>query len=147
MPSKTVERFYIYIWKRETADSEYLQGWWDSERRGGASLGSMGSHDWWTWSLLFSILGLKLLYQNSLHFINRVYLLLDFGRSPVKSRTMKPLFPAKEKCRHLFPPLHLCFTCQCCSLATMPLPPYRWRNKDKRLNKTQLSNGSLIMLF
>lgn len=44
----------------------------------------------------FVILQLKLLYQNLLHFIGRVYLLLDSGCSPVKSKTKKPLFLAKK---------------------------------------------------
>ena len=56
----------------------------------------------------FAVLGLKLLHQNSLHFTGRVYLLLDSSCSPVQSRSMKLLLLTQEKCRHLFPPLHLC---------------------------------------
>lgn len=108
---------FFFNWKRREGQTgcNYwcLRGWgrWWEKRRSF----SRGHGLSWLVDLviaLFAVLGLKLLCQNSLHFIDRVYLFLDSSYSPIKGRTTKPLLLTKEKCRRLFPSLHLCFTCQ-----------------------------------
>lgn len=55
-----------------------LQGWGVSKGRGGASARAWALMIGGSGHCSFAILGLKLLYQNSLHCIGRVYLLLDY---------------------------------------------------------------------
>lgn len=86
MPSKNVRIFFFFKLKnRGITDSECMQGRGDGGKEENLRMGP--------WALMigkpshcsFTILGLKLLYQNLLHFIGRVYLLLDSSCSPVKN--------------------------------------------------------------